>query len=55
MKINLSNEKLFISNELSLDKKLNFIYGKNGTGKSTLTKVIVDNYKYAHFKGLGRL
>lgn len=44
MKINLSNEKLFISNELSLDKKLNFIYGKNGTGKSTLTKILVDDY-----------
>lgn len=60
MKINLSNEKLFISNELSLDKKLNFIYGKNGTGKSTLTKVIVDNYnsdslKVCAFQGFGSI
>ena len=44
MKIDLSNERLFIPNELSLDKKLNFIYGKNGTGKSTLTKILVDGY-----------
>lgn len=60
MKINLSNEKLFISNELSLDKKLNFIYGKNGTGKSTLTKILVDDYnsdslKVCAFQGFGSI
>ena len=60
MKINLSNEKLFISNELYLDKKLNFIYGKNGTGKSTLTKILMDEYnsdslKVCAFQGFGSI
>lgn len=40
MKIDLSNEKLFDINEIELDKPVNFIFGKNGTGKSTITKLV---------------
>ena len=40
MKIDLSNEELFYEDEIDFDKNLNFIFGKNGTGKSTLTKLL---------------
>ncbi len=36
---------LFECKSLSLDKKLNFIFGKNGTGKSTLTNLINEQFK----------
>lgn len=41
MEIDLSSNKLFFADSISLDKNLNFIYGKNGTGKSTLTKLML--------------
>ena len=37
MTIDLSNVNVFESNELELNTTLTFIYGRNGTGKSTLT------------------
>lgn len=40
MKLDLREESLFESDELELDKRISFIYGKNGTGKSTLAKII---------------
>lgn len=40
MKIDLSKEELFYENEINFDKNLNFVFGKNGTGKSTLTKLL---------------
>lgn len=40
MKIDLKNEELFYEDEIDFDKNLNFIFGKNGTGKSTLTKLL---------------
>ena len=40
MKIDLSNEELFYENEINFEKNLNFVFGKNGTGKSTLTKLL---------------
>ena len=40
MKIDLRNDALFIEDDIDFDKKLNFIFGKNGTGKSTITKLI---------------
>ena len=40
MKIDLSNEELFYENEINFDKNLNFVFGKNGMGKSTLTKLL---------------
>lgn len=40
MKIDLSKEELFYEDEINFDKNLNFVFGKNGTGKSTLTKLL---------------
>lgn len=40
MIIDLSNELLYVESSLDLSKKYSFIFGKNGTGKSTLTRVI---------------
>lgn len=40
MRINLSDEPMFADEYLDLDKPINFIFGKNGTGKSTITKLI---------------
>lgn len=40
MKLDLREESLFESDELDLCKRISFIYGKNGTGKSTLAKII---------------
>ena len=40
MIIDLSNEPLYMENSLDLSKKYSFVFGKNGTGKSTLTRII---------------
>ncbi len=40
MKIDLTNEVVFEENEIDFNKNINFIFGKNGTGKSTITKLI---------------
>lgn len=40
MKIDLSNVTLFDSDILEINKPVNFIFGKNGTGKSTLSRLI---------------
>ena len=55
MKIDLSNEELFYEDEINFDKNLNFVFGKNGTGKSTLTKLLKEqgkvNYDVRVFQG----
>lgn len=40
MVLNLREEILFEDDELDINKRITFIYGKNGTGKSTLTNII---------------
>ena len=40
MKIDLSNVTLFDRDILDINKPVNFIFGKNGTGKSTLSRLI---------------
>lgn len=40
MKIDLKEQVLFDVDELLLDRPVNFIFGKNGTGKSTISKLI---------------
>lgn len=54
MKIDLSNADLFESNELDLNKQITFIFGKNGTGKSTITnelKKLSSDYNVSIFSG----
>ena len=45
MEIDLQNEELFEDNEVKFDKQINFVFGKNGVGKSTITRLIVDQCK----------
>lgn len=40
MKIDLSTIDVFEDQELELNKNVTFIFGKNGTGKSTLANQI---------------
>lgn len=40
MKIDLSNVTLFDRDFIDINKPVNFIFGKNGTGKSTLSRLI---------------
>lgn len=40
MILDLREKMLFESDELDINKRITFIYGKNGTGKSTLTDII---------------
>lgn len=52
--LNLKNLELFLDNELKIDKKVCFIFGKNGTGKSTLTSLFkeqISNYDVNIFNG----
>lgn len=42
MEINLTSENVFVENSITFDKKINFVFGKNGTGKSTIAKLIKD-------------
>lgn len=54
MIIDLSEAEVFDSDELDFDKKVTFIFGKNGTGKSTLTeelKKISSEYDVSTFQG----
>lgn len=58
MRINLSNEKLFDVDEMNIDKKVTFVYGKNGTGKSTLTRIFqqqANDYEVHVFQGFNEL
>lgn len=41
MELDLSTSKLFNADTITFNKRLNFIYGKNGTGKSTITKLML--------------
>ncbi|WP_202577482.1 AAA family ATPase [Enterococcus faecalis] len=45
MKLNFNNTNVFSSNEIVFDKNINFVFGKNGTGKSTLTKLIKEQFE----------
>ena len=44
MKVDLSEKIIFDVDTISFDKQINFVYGKNGTGKSTLCKLIKKQY-----------
>lgn len=55
MKLDLTNAELFREPDLNLYKDINFIFGKNGSGKSTITKLIKEqsncNYDMSIFQG----
>ncbi|WP_101775674.1 AAA family ATPase [Pasteurella oralis] len=54
MIIDLAGNDLFNSNEIKFDQKVNFIFGKNGCGKSTITKLVKEqcnNYDVRIFQG----
>lgn len=57
--IDLTDVNLFDENHIDFDKKSVFIYGRNGTGKSTLTKIIEDQlcikYDVSVFQGFDNL
>lgn len=44
IRIDLTNSELFINDELLLEKTCNIVYGKNGTGKSTLLDIISEQF-----------
>ena len=52
--LDLKNEGLFINDELELTTNISFLYGKNGTGKSTLTSLFreqISDYDVRVFQG----
>ena len=54
MNINLAQENVFEENVINFDKKINIVFGKNGTGKSTIAKLIkeqVSDYDIRIFQG----
>lgn len=58
MKIDLSGVNIFESDELELDKKITFIFGKNGTGKSTITeefRKLNSDYEVFVFQGFNNI
>lgn len=58
MKIDLSSVDIFEDNNLDLDKKITFIFGKNGTGKSTLVeaiKILNEDYDVSVFQGFNNI
>lgn len=44
MKLDFSSIEIFLNDSIDLDKSINFIFGKNGTGKSTMTSLIEEQY-----------
>lgn len=40
MKLDLSDVNLFVDNSIDFDKKVNYIYGPNGTGKTTISDIL---------------
>lgn len=44
MEIDLSNDSLYLQDKLVLDKPASFIFGRNGTGKSTIVKNINEQF-----------
>ena len=58
MKIDLSMVDIFEDSELELDKKITFIFGKNGTGKSTFKKKkkkMTSDYDVSVFQGFRKV
>lgn len=53
--LDLSDCDIFVDDSLLIDKKVSFVFGKNGTGKSTMASLFKDqteNYDFRCFQGL---
>lgn len=58
MIIDLSSVDIFEENEIDIDKRISFIFGKNGTGKSTITaeiKKLDREYDVSVFQGFANI
>lgn len=44
MRVDFGNTNIFFNSEIEFDKDINFVFGKNGTGKSTITSLIQEQY-----------
>ena len=58
MKIDLLMVDIFEDSELELDKKITFIFGKKGIGKSTFTeeiKKMTSDYDVSVFQGFRKV
>ena len=56
--IDLSKEKLFNTDSIILDKRINYFFGKNGTGKSTFARIVkeqLNDYEVCVFQGFDSL
>lgn len=52
--LDLSDCDIFVDDSLLIDKKVSFVFGKNGTGKSTMASLFKDqteNYDFRCFQG----
>ncbi len=57
MKIDLSAVEVFADNEIEFDKRITFIFGKNGTGKSTIANRLKNecDYEVSVFQGFSNI
>lgn len=57
MKIDLSAVEVFADNEIEFDKGITFIFGKNGTGKSTIANRLKNecDYEVSVFQGFSNI
>lgn len=58
MIIDLSGVEVFDSDQIDFDKRITFVFGKNGTGKSTITEEIrklSPDYEVSAFQGFSNL
>lgn len=58
MKIDLTSADVFEDNELEIDKSITFVFGKNGTGKSTIANEIQkldSDYDVSIFQGFNNI
>lgn len=44
MKLDFSSTVFFSNSDIEFDKPINFVFGKNGTGKSTITNLVNEQY-----------
>ncbi|MGJ0996250.1 AAA family ATPase [Enterococcus casseliflavus] len=44
MKLDFSSKVFFSNSDIEFDKPINFVFGKNGTGKSTITNLVNEQY-----------